>query len=135
MKVTRRKTSHWVLVTMVVAAIATSFGACNLVVESQADQCTADADCNKFNNGSVCTQGLCVIVSSSSSSGAGGEGGTAGAGGMGGGAPTCFSGTPTKDVDFFNACTNATCVEFDNCARLGLCNGAALPALVDPPAP
>jgi hypothetical protein len=61
--------------------------------------------------------------------------GGGGGGGAGGGGPTCFSGTPTTDAEFFNQCTNATCVEFDNCARLGLCNGAALPALIDPPAP
>ncbi len=144
----RRKTSHWVLAMLALAAIATSIGACNLVVESATDQCTSDTDCKIFNNGSVCANGVCVAGGSSSSSssgmggaggmgggGMGGMGGMGGAGGMGGGGPTCFSGTPTKDVDFFNQCTEATCVEFDNCARLGLCEGAALPPLVDPPTP
>ncbi len=141
-----RRAAHWLLAMLALAAIATSVGACNLVVESATDQCTTDADCSKFNNGSVCKQGLCVLAegssnsSSSSSSGMGGAGGMGGggmggAGGTGGAGPTCFSGTPTTDVQFYNQCTNATCVEFDNCARLGLCNGAALPPLVDPPTP
>lgn len=130
------------LATLVLGAIALAIGACNFIVESATDQCTTDADCGKFNNGSVCRQGVCVLAadgsSSSSSSGQGGAGGNGGmggaggTGGTGGGGPTCFTGTPTTDVEFFNQCTNATCVEFDNCARLGLCNGAALPPLVDP---
>jgi hypothetical protein len=30
-------------------------------------------------------------------------------------------------------CTNATCVPFDNCARLGMCGDAAMPNLISPP--
>ncbi len=115
----RARSAALVLLAMTVLA-----GACNLVVEGATDQCSSDADCSKFGNGSVCQQGLCVAKSSASS-------GTGG----GGGGESCFSGTPTKDEDYLNTCTNATCVEFDNCARLGLCDGAALPPLVAPPAP
>jgi hypothetical protein len=49
------------------------------------------------------------------------------------GPPGCFQGTPLTDTDFFNACTTAEYLRFDNCARLGLCDGA-VPPLVDPPA-
>ena len=48
--------------------------------------------------------------------------------------PGCFSGTPTTDIEFFNACTNSSCVVFDNCKRIGMCDGAA-PALLAPPVP
>jgi hypothetical protein len=100
-------------------------GACSVLVESATDQCKTDADCNHFGNGSVCKEGLCVLPGGSTSSSSG----------SGGGGEACFSGTPTKDEEYLNQCTTAECVEFDNCARLGLCNGAALPALVDPPPP
>ena len=45
--------------------------------------------------------------------------------------PGCFSGTPVNSLDFLNACTDAAYVVFDNCARLGYCDGG-LPALVTP---
>jgi hypothetical protein len=54
-------------------------------------------------------------------------------GGGGGKPPGCFSGTPTSSLEFLNACTTADFVVFDNCARLNLCDGAALPPRVDPP--
>jgi hypothetical protein len=47
------------------------------------------------------------------------------------GPPGCFRGTPSTDLDFFNQCTDAQFLKFDNCARLGLCNGATWP-LIDP---
>ncbi|MDC0745777.1 hypothetical protein [Polyangium mundeleinium] len=110
----------WLLVAFVLLAMAGLAGACNLIVEGATDQCTTDADCNKFGNGSVCQQGVCVLAGGSSSSS-----------GSGGG-EACFSGEPSNDEQYLNQCTDATCVEFDNCARLGLCDGAALPPLVEP---
>jgi hypothetical protein len=32
-----------------------------------------------------------------------------------------------------NACTDSQYVVIDNCARIGLCDGGSLPALVSPP--
>lgn len=60
--------------------------------------------------------------SSAGSSGSGGEAGKAGAGG----AP-CSVPAPT--------CPDNLCLPFDNCTRLGLCDGAPLPALVAPSKP
>jgi hypothetical protein len=48
--------------------------------------------------------------------------------------PGCFSGPPATSLEFQNACTGAAFEVFDNCARLGVCDGAALPPLVTPPA-
>jgi hypothetical protein len=44
----------------------------------------------------------------------------------------CFYGTPTQPQDFLNQCGLAECLSFDNCARLGLCDGGALPPLTTP---
>src|SRR5690242_20235602 len=43
--------------------------------------------------------------------------------------PGCFQGKPTTNLELLNACTTADYVPFDNCARLGICDGGALPAL------
>jgi hypothetical protein len=95
--------------------LLSSGAACSVIVESETNQCASDADCGRFNNGSVCRGGLCVLS---------------------GEPPTeCFTGKPVKNADFLNQCTDAQCIKFDNCERLGLCQGAALPALVDPPPP
>jgi len=47
--------------------------------------------------------------------------------------PGCFTGTPVNTLDFQNACTTAAYVIFDNCARIGYCDGGTLPPLVSPP--
>jgi hypothetical protein len=47
--------------------------------------------------------------------------------------PGCFSGTPTTNAELINACTESQYVVIDNCARIGLCDGGALPARVPPP--
>ncbi len=47
--------------------------------------------------------------------------------------PGCFAGTPQTNAEIINACTNAQFVVIDNCARIGLCDGGTLPALVPPP--
>ncbi|HVK65298.1 MAG TPA: hypothetical protein VM694_12530, partial [Polyangium sp.] len=103
----------WLRAALAFGAMVGLAGACNLLVEGATDQCTTDADCNKFGNGSVCQQGVCILKGGSSSGSGGGE--------------ACFSGEPSNDEQYLNQCTDATCVDFDNCARLGLCNGAALP--------
>jgi hypothetical protein len=47
--------------------------------------------------------------------------------------PGCYAGTPTTNAQIINACTNAQYFVIDNCARIGLCDGGMLPALVPPP--
>ena len=75
-------------------------------------QCSTDVECAQFEMGNtahaVCSQGICV------DSGLGPRG--------------CFSGAPTTTAQYLNACTSAQSVSFDNCARLGLCGAAVVPA-------
>ncbi len=91
--------------------------ACTLALDRDAQQCTVDADCSKFEASGttrvVCSQGLCV------DSGLGPKG--------------CFLGTPTTNAQYLNACSSAQNIPFDNCTRLGLCAGSA--ALPDPVPP
>ena len=50
------------------------------------------------------------------------------------GPPACFFGTPVQPQDFKNQCGTAQCQAFDDCARLGLCDGGvAADALISPP--
>jgi len=51
------------------------------------------------------------------------------------GPPGCVQGTPATDTDFFNACTTAAYMPFDNCLRLGLCDGGAPPLVAPTSAP
>lgn len=54
------------------------------------------------------------------------------------GPPDCFFGTPSTQAEFANQCTTATVIPFDNCARLGACDAAALTAAIQvavPPPP
>ena len=46
--------------------------------------------------------------------------------------PGCFPGKPTTHLELINACTESTYVIFDNCARIGYCDGGTLPDRVDP---
>jgi hypothetical protein len=90
--------------------------ACTVMINRDMVQCSADTDCAKFETGNtahaVCSQGVCV------DSGLGPKG--------------CFSGTPTTTTQYLNACTAAQSMAFDNCARLGLCGAAAMPAATTP---
>ncbi len=97
-------------------ALAAVGGAgCSLAIHDAEDQCSADADCARFDGAAVCRAGVCVA--------------------SGLGPPGCFAGEPASDAQFRRRCTDAQCVAFDNCGRLGLCGAApALPALT-PPAP
>ena len=101
-------------------------GACSLLLETSAVQCTRDADCARFPAAS-CDLGthLCVPRSSAVQppTGSGGSG----AGGAGGGAaPLCREADGchaclTASAGFLNACTDGTCLPFDNrrVTRLG----------------
>ena len=46
--------------------------------------------------------------------------------------PNCFNGTPSSPDQFANACTTATAIPFDNCARLGLCDPNADTTITTP---
>ena len=92
-------------------------GACSVMFDRGITQCATDSDCATYETGdtayAVCSEGVCV------NSGLGPKG--------------CFSGTPTRTIDYLNACTAAQNMSFDNCARLGLCgDGALLPDPVPP---
>lgn len=95
--------------------VVLSSGACSLLVEKEQKQCVVDKDCQRFDAGSlpICSLGVCVA--------------------SGLGPPGCFRGTPAREEELLNQCTTGKCVPFDNCARLGLCSGATLPATKDPP--
>lgn len=89
---------------------------CSFLVDANRVQCTQDKDCWTFGaTFPVCRNAVCV------SSGLGPEGCT-------------LAGNSATNDELANSCSQSTCIPFDNCARLGLCNGEALPALIDPPA-
>ncbi len=96
-------------------------GACTFISRTDVDQCARDSDCARFGARFACTSGVCV-------SGGATLDGRAPDGG-------CLPKEPkTSDPEFLNEkCTNATCIPFDNCARLGVCDDAALPELLAPP--
>ena len=115
--------------TLVAVGIAFVMTACSLLVNTDKDQCVADGDCAS-SAGAVCREGVCVLASSLPE--AGGDGSNDGPNGDGGDAG-CTPKVPTSDPDFLNEkCTNAQCIDFDNCTRLGICDGG-LPPLVTPP--
>lgn len=105
--------------------LAVAMTACSLIVDKTKDQCSTDRDCAPAGR-AVCLAGVCVVGTPS-----GGDGGGDGEVGADGG---CVPKPPVSQDDFLNAtCTSASCISFDNCARLGLCAEAGLPALVTPP--
>jgi hypothetical protein len=91
-------------------------GACTLLLDRSAVQCAVDDDCAHFGGHPLCQQGVCA------SSGLG--------------PPLCVASSPQNQTDYFNACSVAHCMSFDNCQRLGLCGAnKTLPPLVDPSNP
>lgn len=98
------------LATVAAAALSTGTG-CSALVDKDAVQCTIDADCERLGGHPQCNAGICVET------GLGPEG--------------CFAGTPTKQSEFLNACSVSRYEAYDNCERLGLCNGQALPTPTD----
>ena len=108
---------------VLVAALAAS-GACSLLVESTTDQCKTHQDCGELGAFSVCSAGICVKPAPAAD--AGSDASDASDGGP------CFTGVPATNLEFLNQCTAGVCEPFDNCVRLGLCDGATLPPLVAP---
>jgi hypothetical protein len=125
--------ANWITTGLLVFAVA----ACSLIVDPKAEQCSGPGDCAKF-SGTICQQGFCVSSASTGNDGGGqNEGGSSSSGGTdagdGGGIDSgCVPATSTPAELANDTCTSAECVPFDNCARLGVCDGG-LPALVVPP--
>ncbi len=123
---------------MAVVALAVIVPACSVLLDKSADQCAVDGDCARF-PGTVCVARACVAsplgaAGAANEQGGSGGGGEPSGGGSGGAAPSCSVAKPMTNDEIMNyPCTNATCFPFDNCARVGLCDGGALPALVAPP--
>src|SRR5271165_6032919 len=101
---------------LTVAAILAS-AACTALVDREAAQCRSDSDCASFGGHPYCQAGVCVASGLVPAN--------------------CFYGTPSQPSDFLNQCTQAQCLSFDNCQRLGICGGASQmdAALVSPPVP
>ena len=88
--------------------LSAALAGCSLAVDTRITQCAVDADCDHFDDHPRCQEGLCVP------SGLGPAG--------------CFPGTPAEPSQFANHCTTAATFDFDNCMRLGMCDGDALAA-------
>jgi hypothetical protein len=97
--------------TLVAAAIVLLLGACTLILDRDATECTTDADCVKLGVHPSCQNGACVNT----------------------GVP-CFPGTPATPSDFLNQCSVGTCLPFDDCTRLHVCGDAGPPLVAPPPA-
>jgi len=106
---------RWAWMTATALLLAT--GACTVLLDHGATQCTSDDDCARFGSHPFCQAGVCVP--------------------SGLGPPSCFYGAPQQPADFLNQCGTASCLSFDDCQRLGLCGGATDmdAALVAPPPP
>lgn len=81
-------------------------GGCSLILDSSQTQCAVDEDCAHFGDHPVCRSGVCVL--------------------SGLGPPGCSTDPPTQPDQFANQCTMAQTLQFDNCARLQLCNDSSL---------
>ncbi len=96
------------------ALLLIALASCSLIV-NKADQCSSEADCNQeFGGYPACQDGVCVYT--------------------GLGPPGCFYGEAGAPAQLATQCTAASCIPFDDCARLGICDGGALPPLVPPDA-
>lgn len=89
-----------------------SVGACTLLLDRSTTQCRTDSDCLSLGVVPSCQSGVCVNTNIS-----------------------CFVGVPESVSDFENRCVTGQCtLQFDDCTRLHVCDGAG-PPLVDPPPP
>jgi hypothetical protein len=127
--------------TALVLSIGAVSVACSALLDTKSDQCSTNQDCAHFSQTAVCTSGVCV--ESSTSSGADGSvadgnvpgtdaGADADANGItvDGGDAGCTPKVPQTQTDYLNEkCTSSVCIPFDNCARLGVCDGSLPPTL------
>lgn len=89
--------------------------ACSLIVEHQSHQCETDADCKAFAD-AVCdtSQGVCAPRSGDKCVDPSG----------------CWACAPTTTHELQTACTDATCVPFDNSVLAGMLGpDGGLPAI------
>ncbi len=105
--------------------VAGLLSSCTFLLDHDAKQCQSDADCKTFAANAVCVDFVCTRPAATD---AGVDAGPPL------GPPGCFRGTPSTDLEFYNACTNASFLAFDNCARVGLCDGGAEVAITRPDA-
>lgn len=111
-----RTTTHPRRLPWAVALLFATTTGCEAIVNPDAVQCKVDADCEQFSGHPVCgSDGVCAA------SGLGPAG--------------CFFGAPSKPAEFANQCTTATAIAFDNCARIGACDDAALTSALQASAP
>jgi hypothetical protein len=133
---------------------AATWTACSALIDRDTTQCASDGDCARFSAVCDLSQHVCVATpagsggggaptssSRASSSGAHaggggasssasiGGGGAAGAGGSCAGGGGCYACTPTNTQELLNACTDATCVPFDNSRCTHLSADGGLPPL------
>src|SRR5580700_8366915 len=80
-------------------------GACTALLDRNATQCEADADCQHFGGHPYCQGGVCVASDL--------------------GPANCVSAPPQQPSDFLNQCSDSQCMSFDNCSRLGQCSDAS----------
>ncbi len=97
------------------AALLLTCVGCTVLVDRSATQCQNDGDCAHFGGRPSCQSGACVA--------------------SGLGPANCFYGTPQAPEDFLNQCSNAQCLSFDNCQRLGICHATDGNASLVPPPP
>ena len=118
-------TRRWKILAGIALAVTGISTACSLVVDTNKDQCATDGDCHTA--GALCLDGVCLYGTDAAGMPPS-EAGPADAD------LDCTPKVPVSQSDFLNeTCTSAQCIDFDDCARLGLCGDAALPDLVTPP--
>lgn len=128
-----RRPRYFTWFTVLVALFAAT-AACSLIIDKDKTNCNTDADCAHYAAGAVCRDNLCVEGTNVDG---GGEGGPGDGGSEGAtdascqGRDGCFCGTPTTNEQFLNQCTTAECIPFDNCDKLGTCDGG-FPGTVTP---
>jgi ABC-type phosphate transport system substrate-binding protein len=96
------RTWRWAAATA--TALLSTSAACSALLDRNATQCQTDGDCARFGGHPLCQAGVCAP------SGLGPSG--------------CFSGAPSRPLDFLNQCGTAQCIPFDRCAH-GLCGDAS----------
>ncbi|HUS32146.1 MAG TPA: hypothetical protein VMZ53_26785 [Kofleriaceae bacterium] len=91
-----------------VTCLLLALAGCSFYVDKDITQCDVDSDCESFGNHPYCQEGVCVDSHL--------------------GPPGCFFGEPTTQEEFANRCTTSQTFQYDNCAKLGLCDQGALDA-------
>src|SRR5207248_1524287 len=105
--------------TMIAAfALTAASAACTLLLDRSKEQCSTNADCiGHLGAGATCVDSVCTGGSGPGTDGGGTDGQADGQAEAAPGPDAC--GTPTNNDELLNACTNAQCVPFDNCDKLG----------------